>query len=83
MTLEHRELWFRAKRYGWGWTPSTWQGWLVIGVYFALAATGVAMVAHQMLTLQAHFAYIAILTLALTGLCWLKGEKPHWRWGGK
>jgi hypothetical protein len=24
------KLWFRAKRYGWGWTPTSWQGWLVM-----------------------------------------------------
>jgi len=30
------KLWFKAKRYGWGWTPACWQGWLVLGVYFAV-----------------------------------------------
>lgn len=28
--------WFKAKPFGWGWTPVTWQGWLVILVYIAL-----------------------------------------------
>ena len=83
MTLEHHELWFRAKRYGWGWTPSTWQGWLVIGANLALVAPGLAMVARQMLALPAYLAYVAVLTLVLLAFCWFKGEKPHWRWGGK
>lgn len=24
-----RRPWFRPKRFGFGWTPATWQGWLV------------------------------------------------------
>ena len=29
--------WFPAKRYGWGWgLPSTWEGWVVLGVYVGL-----------------------------------------------
>ncbi len=35
--------WFRPKRYGLGFTPASWQGWLLTGVYaggvFALAVT--------------------------------------------
>ncbi len=26
-------LWFKRKLYGWGWTPATWQGWAVIGIF--------------------------------------------------
>jgi hypothetical protein len=33
--------WFGPKRYGWGFTPISWQGWVLTGVYvgvvFALA----------------------------------------------
>jgi len=35
--------WFGPKRYGWGFTPVSWQGWLVTGAYvvavFVLVAT--------------------------------------------
>ena len=27
--------WFRRNRYGAGWHPSSWQGWLVLGVVVA------------------------------------------------
>jgi hypothetical protein len=27
------KLWFKAKNYGWGWYPITWQGWLITGLY--------------------------------------------------
>jgi hypothetical protein len=25
-------LWFRPKSFGYGWTPATWEGWLVTGL---------------------------------------------------
>jgi hypothetical protein len=31
-------LWFRARSYGWGWTPATVEGWLVMLAF--LVATG-------------------------------------------
>ncbi|MDN0075220.1 hypothetical protein QU481_09995 [Crenobacter sp. SG2303] len=35
------KYWFPAKRYGWGWgLPSTWQGWLVLGVYLVALIVG-------------------------------------------
>ena len=30
------QLWFKAKKYGYGWYPATWQGWLVILVYLTI-----------------------------------------------
>ncbi len=27
--------WFRPKRYGWGFTPVSWQGWVLTGAYVA------------------------------------------------
>jgi len=30
---KQKPYWFVRKRYGWGWTPSGWQGWLVLGLY--------------------------------------------------
>lgn len=27
--------WFRKKKYGWGWVPNSWQGWLVIFLWTA------------------------------------------------
>jgi hypothetical protein len=28
-----RNIWFKAKRYGYGWTPYTWEGWLVFFIF--------------------------------------------------
>ncbi|MCX6717702.1 MAG: hypothetical protein NTU76_03445 [Candidatus Taylorbacteria bacterium] len=24
------KLWFKRKTYGWGWVPSSWEGWFVV-----------------------------------------------------
>ncbi len=73
--------WFRAKRYGWGWgLPMTWQGWLVLVAFIALVAAGAVLFPPRMM-FAAYLLYIAILCIALVGVCWLKGEPPRWRWG--
>lgn len=73
--------WFPAKRYGWGWgLPATWQGWLVLVAFVALVATGAVLFPPRRM-LAAYLLYIAILCIVLTGVCWLKGEPPRWRWG--
>lgn len=28
-----QKLWFKAKEYGYGWYPATWQGWVVLAAY--------------------------------------------------
>lgn len=82
-----KKLWFVTKRYGWGWTPATWEGWLVLVVFVA------AMVANALRlggaaqppvapAFPVEFVVeTAILVAVLIGICYAKGEKPRWRWG--
>jgi len=80
---EHRRYWFPAKRYGWGWgPPSTWQGWAVLLIYFALVIGGIPLLQVTRGTL-AYVAYVVFLTVVLVVICWLTGERPRWRWGGR
>jgi hypothetical protein len=80
--MTERVLWFKARRYGWGWGPATtWQGWLVYGVYAALAALSAVLLpppTHG----PAFVATLAVLTAVLIGVCATQGERPGWRWGG-
>jgi len=76
------KYWFPAKNYGWGWgMPRRWQGWLVLVVYFAL------LLARKLLLPPGKpfytIAYITLISGALVGICWLKGEPPRSRWGGE
>ena len=73
--------WFPAKRYGWGWGPPvTWQGWAVMAAWLTALAAGLLF-----LRLRHHWVwwliYVVGLTIALTVICYWKGEPPKWRWG--
>lgn len=72
--------WFRAKRYGWGWTPVTWQGWATLVGFVALVA-GATLAFPARKALPAYVACVVGLTVLLLGVCWLRGEPPRWRWG--
>jgi drug/metabolite transporter (DMT)-like permease len=80
---EQPAFWFGARRYGLGWGfPVCWQGWAVLGGYFALLFGGVYHFAPT--NTSALLAYIVLLTVALVAIIAAKGERPvRWRWGGK
>ncbi|MEK7649642.1 MAG: hypothetical protein AAB367_01610 [Patescibacteria group bacterium] len=82
-----KKLWFRAKDYGWGWQPCSWQGWLIIAAYIA----GMFFIALRIDT-RSHSASDALisfipLSIILTAIViWISsayGERPEWRWAGK
>lgn len=76
--------WFRARWYGWGWVPATWQGWVVIAIWFALVLALGATVDDASPPREVAFTFflpLAILTGTLLRICWKKGERPHWSWG--
>lgn len=80
-----RKVWFRAKEYGWGWYPSSWQGWLTLAIF-----VGINVYIFVEIDSRSHsgsdslISYVIpfVVSLALLLLvCFLKGEKPRWRWG--
>lgn len=81
-----KTLWFKRKTYGWGWTPCTWQGWLVIAIY-ALAIIALATrlsdnpSPHELV--YSYTLPIIGLTVVLIAVSAITGEKPRWQWGEK
>ncbi len=83
MSAAESKYWFPAKRYGWGWgPPRTWQGWLVLAAFFALLAVGAIVFLPKQET-GSFLAYTAVLVALLIAICFVTGEPPRWRWGGK
>jgi hypothetical protein len=41
-------LWFRTRSYGWGWSPVTVEGWLVLGVFLVGVAVNVAVFMYRL-----------------------------------
>jgi len=81
-----QRLWFRAKQYGWGWYPVTWEGW------FATVMTILLFLPPYLQALRSGtegngtdafwWAILATLPfIVLIIVCYRTGEKPAWRWG--
>jgi hypothetical protein len=85
---ENRQ-WFKAKKYGWGWMPVSWEGWTLTVVYIALCiAAGLYLLPHAseelgVVYITAFGLFILSLTSFLIGISYRKGEAPAWRWGDK
>ena len=74
-----KQVWFPAKKYGWGWgLPNCWQGWVVFTVYLGLLFGGAFLVSKHT---GLYVGYASTLSIVLIIICYLKGEKPRWRWG--
>jgi hypothetical protein len=73
------KLWFKRKTYGWGWIPSTKEGWLVILAYIILVSMFALTIDENSPTREIIFTGIlpiALLTATLIRICYKKGEKP-------
>jgi len=81
------QYWFRPKRYGYGATPVTWQGWAVtLGTVAAMVAVSLSL----RLSEPRYWALAALITFDLLALAFLvivccrKTEGGlRWRWGDR
>ena len=76
-------LWFKRRRYGYGWTPVTWQGWTTVGGFLAIVLV-VAFLAENAETDGLRWVYLNFMfaaALLLIGISFSKGPSPKWRWG--
>lgn len=71
-----KKTWFKRKQYGWGWTPASWEGWIVMLAY-------VAGVLYFFRNADAQALPFIMLTAALIIICFVKGEAPKWQWGNR
>lgn len=77
-------LWFKRKRYGWGWTPATWQGRVITLVYLFLVAGFSLTVNDSSSSQKILFMFVVpvvLLTSIFIGIAYKKGERPRWQWG--
>jgi hypothetical protein len=58
-----------------------WQGWVALVAYFVLLLLGSAVLVVRD-AMVVYLVYAFVLTVGLIALCWVKGERPRWRWGG-
>ncbi|HWH07093.1 MAG TPA: hypothetical protein VNU47_01025 [Candidatus Paceibacterota bacterium] len=87
-----KKLWFKAKTHGWGWYPSSWEGWAVTGVYAFLIAGSIGRFTNYVVThtgepffsllfpVLLHALWVTFLLGSLLYICIKRGEEPKWRW---
>ncbi len=78
------KLWFKAKTYGYGWYPVSWEGWVTLLIYLlVVVGLGVNLDKSPQAAgdLILFFASIAAATAILIAICVKKGEPARWRWG--
>jgi hypothetical protein len=83
-TEQQKRLWFKAKCYGWGWTPATWQGWAVTLAYAAVIIAAALTIDESSPSREVIFTFalpVTLASLAMIRICYAKGESPRWRWG--
>ncbi len=78
--MKNNKIWFVRKTYGYGWTPSTWEGWLVIFLWLILFVPLTIMIEHNKIL---YLGGIFIITGLLVYVAYKKGEKARWQWGKK
>lgn len=79
-----RKVWFPAKKYGWGWgPPRCWQGWVILIGWLAALEVGAFTFCRPDRHIVRFYIFLSIMCALLIAVCWLKGEKPKWRWGNK
>jgi hypothetical protein len=87
--MNNKRLWFKAKRFGWGWYPCTWQGVLITLAFcggillidlHALHVTE-ATTNNTATFLWNYFPPLTVLSAIMIWICYKTGEKPKWRWG--
>ena len=80
-----KEIWFKAKTYGYGWYPSMWQGWLILFIFILAEILTFAIIdknSHSASdTLRPFIIFSIIYIVILISICIKKGEKAKWRWG--
>lgn len=83
---DKKKYWFKRRRYGYGWTPASWQGWTLLGAWLIFILSSVALIwdepDDEMTTAVWIFLGIVLFTtIILIALSYIMGPKPKWRWG--
>lgn len=82
---ETKKFWFKAKDFGWGWYPASWQAWLVLLIYITAITFDTEMLAATPFPNEVDLANFWLNLMATTVfliiICVKTGEKPQFRWG--
>lgn len=79
--------WFKNKKYGYGWQPSSWQGWVLVVSHVSFLVVIALLIEgdpHLNLVHIFGFGFLAILaTFILFYTAINHAPRPKWQWGEK
>jgi len=82
-----KEIWFKAKHYGFGWYPCTWQGWIISGIFIFSILISSFIIDNSFKSESTKMIVLYIeMIIFISILLYIgksKGEKLGWRWGNK
>jgi len=83
--MKKQNYWFKRRRYGYGWIPSTWQGWFVLAIYILTISVGAFLIDYESKEIPAslimYLLFVLLSTVILFFITYKKGPKPKWRNG--
>jgi hypothetical protein len=79
-------VWFRPKRYGYGATPVTWQGWALVGGFVAAIVLAAILLVGKSNPPPGNVVAFFIVEAALLAALWVISQRTtdgawRWRWG--
>jgi len=81
------QYWFKPKTFGYGATPSTWEGWLALAVYVVVISVCAVAVSVHRESLSALVSSLTVLALATAVFTLVTVRKTdgvwRWRWGSR
>ena len=86
MVKTEKSLWFKRRRYGYGWTPVRWQGWFFVILFLGLIAAATVVFIMTPYSNESLWIYLDIVIsfiILLIIIAFFTGPTPRWRWGKK
>lgn len=85
---DRQKHWFKRRRYGYGWTPVTWQGWFTALAFLATVLVGSVVLRDTPRNTYSpevlvYLVLVSLATILLVVISFSKGPSPKWRWGSK
>ncbi len=76
-----QRYWFTEKWNGWCWVPSSWEGWVILVLYYA-TITGILIVTLSLPHTTKKFLFnvvpaVLTLTLILIAICFRTGKSTQ------
>lgn len=68
--MKKNKIWFVNKTYGYGWTPATWEGWLVLLIWLIIFIPLTLTIKYNWIL---GLAGVFLLTGLLIYICYKKG----------